>query len=239
MGFELERVLHEAEGVLIRSLRSGSAREARKRRAQRKIQEFLRRLRRSGLLLVGLLAALVIASIVIGPIGFLTWLVAIPTIFMIAFMALFWPARREEPVTLAKPTARLDELAVRAADGLVDRWEELPPRALPAADAIVARLNELARHLGTLETNPVLDGEARRLICRHLPRLVDTYLELPASQRSSRSESSAHFGESLGQIAEELDHLLEQCCRDRQLSFETQRRFIQTRYGEDRRLKGE
>jgi hypothetical protein len=33
--------------------------------------------------------------------------------------------------------------------------------------------------------------------------------------------------------------LLEQCCRDRHLSFDTQHRFIETRYREDPNLKGE
>lgn len=239
MPFELERVLYQAEDFLLRNFRSGAARAAQKRRAQRKMQEVLRRLRRSGLLLAGILAALLAYSILVAPIGLLTWLVAIPTAFLFALLALFWPTRRrdaEEPAAAA--TAGLDELAARAADGLLDRWDELPGRALPAADAIVARLHELQPHLAELDADPMLEGDARRLICRHLPKLVDSYLALPPSARAPGSESSRSFAESLGVVAREFDELLEQCCRDRHLSFETQRRFIESRYQEDQRLTG-
>jgi hypothetical protein len=237
MGFELERVLYEAEDFLLRNLRSGSAREARKRRAQRKFQEWLRRVRRSALLLALMLAALVATSIFVAPIGFLTWLVAIPTVLLLAFLALFWPTRRPAPDVQGTRVVGFAELAERAAEGLLDRSEELPGRAIPAVDAIIARLHELAPHLGALGEDALLAGEARRLVGQHLPRLIDTYLALPSSERHGRSDSSRHLTESLETVALELDDLLEQCCRDRQLSFDTQRRFIATRYGEDDALR--
>ncbi len=243
MAHELERVLYQAEDFLRRNLlRPKSAREAQKRRARRKLEAFLRRLRRAGYLLAGMLAALVLAS-VITDVGLLTWLVALPTILLIAFLSLFWSAgSREAPVPAPGRPAQpvpLQEMAARVEDGLVDRQSELPSRALPAADAIVARLGELQPHLGRLEPGSLAAGEARRLICDHLPRLVDAYLELPPSARAPQSESSLRFTQSLNLVAEELDHLLETCCRDRQLSFDTQHRFIETRYREDRRLKGD
>jgi len=239
MGFELERVLYETEDFLRRNLASRSAREAQKRRAQRKLQEFLRRLRRAGLIFVGLLIAMVAYSAIVAPIGFLTWVVAIPTIFLLAFMSLFFgKSRTEEHVSPPAQPARLEELAVRVEDGLVDRRRELPGRALPAADAIVSRLNEIQPHLASLDQGSTLAGDARRLIGQHLPRLIDTYLDLPPSARAPGSESSERLTESLGIVAQELDHLLEQCCRDRHLSFDTQNRFIETRYREDDGLKG-
>ena len=130
-------------------------------------------------------------------------------------------------------------MAIRVEEGLADRIDELPTRALPAADAIIARLGELQPHLSELEPNSLAAGDARRLICEHLPRLVDTYLELPPSARSPAADSSRRFVESLELVAEELDHLLETCCRDKQLSFDTQHRFIETRYRDHRALKGE
>ena len=243
MGFELERVLYETEDFLRRNLRSRSARDAQKRRAQRKLHEVLRRLRRAGFILAGLLLALVLTSIFLVEIGFVTWLVALPTVVLIALMSLFRPSRRRvQPAAAgaaAAPVIPLDELAVRAEDGLIDRCRELPGRALPAADNIIARLAELQPHLGTLDPQSTLAGDARRLIGQHLPRLVDTYLELPPSARGPASESTQRFTESLGIVGEELNHLLDQCCRDRELSFETQRRFIETRYKEDPSLKGD
>lgn len=238
MGFELERILYDTEDFLLRNLRGGAAREAKKRKAQKKLQEALRRLRRAGFLLAGLLAGLIVASIVT-EVGLLTWLVALPTAFLLALLSLFWPTRAVAAAAAASPAAGLDELAGRAADGLLDRCDELPGRALSAADRVIARLRELEPHLGSLEPEGMLAGDARRLICQHLPKLVDSYLDLPPSARSAGSEASRRVTESLEIVAGELDHLLDQCCRDRHLSFETQHRFIETRYKEDERLKGQ
>ncbi len=243
MGFELERVLYETEDFLRRSLGSTSAREAKKRKLRRKFEEAIRRVKRALFLFAGLLTALVGYAIFFGDIGFFTWLVAIPTAFLIAFVSLFWGSpRRAEPIDVAAPGAPalpLGELAARAEEGLLDRCEELPGRALPAADAIMARLNELQHHLGDLDPASLPAGDARRLIGQHLPRLIDSYLDLPASARAPGSESSQRFTESLGIVAAELDTLLETCCRDRQTDFDTQQRFIETRYREDGGLKGE
>ena len=242
MGTEIERVLYQAEDFLRRNvLRPKSAREAQKRRAKRKFEEVLRRIRRAGFILAGLLVALIVTDIV-ASVGFLAWIVAVPTIFLIAFLSLFWPTRRREaPVAASAPASprSLRDMAIRVEEGLADRIDELPTRALPAADAIIARLGELQPHLSELEPNSLAAGDARRLICEHLPRLVDSYLGLPPAMRGPQSDSSQRFTESLATVAEELDHLLETCCRDKQLSFDTQHRFIETRYRDHRALKGD
>lgn len=238
---EIERVLYHAEDFLRRNvLRPKSAREARKRRAKRRFQEMLRRLRRAGWLLAGLLATLVLASLVVD-VGLLTWLFALPTILLIAGLSLFWPSSRAAPPAPGRAArdVPLREMAARVEEGLIDRCDELPSRALPAADAVIARLGELQPHLDSLEPHSLAAGDARRLICEHLPRLVDSYLMLPESERAPASERSRLFTESLDLVAQELDHLLETCCRDRQLDFDTQHRFLETRYREDRRLKGD
>jgi len=241
MAFELERILYETEDFLRRSIGSSSRREAKRRKAHRQFMEAMRRARRAGLILAGLLLALVAASIMLGGIGFFTWVVALPTAFFLAFLSLFWGTTRgAEPVARGEaPALPLAELAARAEEGLLDRCNELPGRALPTADAILARLAELQPHLGALDPQSVLAGDARRLIGQHLPRLVDSYLELPASARAAGSESSQRFTESLNIVANELDSLLDTCCRDRQVSFDTQRRFIETRYNDDRHLRGD
>lgn len=239
MGFELERVLYETEDFLRRSLGSSSAREAKKRKAKRAMQEALRRVRRAGLVFVGLVALLLVYAIVVAPLGFLTWAVALPTVLLFALLTLFWPTRQqaERNANPRQPLA-LDALAYRAEEGLLDRRDELPGRALPAADAILARLNELQPHLAAMDPASLPAGDARRLIGEHMPRLIDTYLDLPHSSRVPGSESSQRFTESLGIVADELNNLLETCCRDRQIGFDTQHRFIETRYQDDPGLRG-
>ena len=238
MAFELEQVLYDTEDFLLKALRSGPVRQAKKKRLKRKFEEAMRRLRRAAWVLAGLMAALIAASIVTD-IGFLTWLVAIPTAFLLAFLSLFWPSRQRPEPAAASRQAPLDSLALRAADGLLDRCEELPGRALPAAETIIARLNALAPELASLDPASILSGDARRLICEHLPRLVDSYLDLPPTARSPGSESTRRFSESLVILAGEFDHLFDQCCRDRQIGFDTQHRFIETRYKTDPSLSSE
>jgi hypothetical protein len=148
-------------------------------------------------------------------------------------ISLSWPTRRRpEPVAADAPGASLAEMARRAEEILLDRSDQLPGRALGASDAIISRLNELQPHLDTLDPDSMLAGDARRLICQHLPRLVDSYLDLPFERPCAQREPSRRFAESLGIVAREMDDLLEQCCRDRHLSFDTQHRFIETRYRE-------
>lgn len=241
MGFELERVLYETEDFLRRHVGSPARRAANKRRARRKLEEFGRRLRRAALLTAGLLATLVVVSILVGGIGFLTLVVALPMILLFALVALFWPTgRRAEAASLEGPgAASLAELALRAEEALLDHCGALPGRALPAVDRVIAGLAELQPHLAALDPGSLLAGEARRLIGQHLPRLIDSYLDLATGERGPASESSQRLIESLGIIADELGELVRQATREKHLNFETQRRFIESRYKEDGSLGGE
>lgn len=237
MAFELERVLEETEDFLRRAIGSPSLRAAKKRRFRRKLEEFGRRARRSAFVLIGLVALLLAVSIFMGGIGFFAWLLAIPTIGLFAMLLMFQPTRRHKRVEAeAPPTLPLADLALRAEEGLLDRCDDLPGRALPAADAIVARLRELQPHLAGLDPADPLAGDARRLIGQHLPRLIESYLQLPRDARAPGSESSRRVIESLDIVATELGNLRDSCCRDSQADFDTQSRFIETRYREDKSL---
>lgn len=238
MAFELERILYDTEDFLRRSLGSSAAREAKKRKARRAWEEAVRRTRRAGLLFVAVTGLLIAWSLLV-PVPLLTWIVALPTIFLFALISLFWPTRHARRQDDPRRPIDLGTLAARAEEGLLDRRRELPGRALPAADRILTRLAELQPDLAALDPASPVGGDARRLIGEHLPRLVDSYLELPASTRAPGSESSKRFGESLDIVAGELDHLLERASSGRHLSFETQSRFIETRYREDGDLKGD
>ncbi len=231
MPFEIDRALTETEDFLRRQLGSRAARESQKRKVQRGIREMLRRMRRSALLFVGLLTALIVYSIVVAPIGFLTWFVALPTVFLIALLALFWPSRRRHRSFEASDTpARLEAAAARTEEWLLERCPELPRQTLPAVDTILVTLSELQPGLAALPKGTPIEGEARRLICQHLPRLVDSYLDLPPAERGSRSESTVRLTESLEIVADELMRLSADITQNRRLGFDTQHRFIETRY---------
>lgn len=234
MRFDLERSLAETEDFLFRQLNSRAAREAQKRKVQRGINEVLRRIRRSFLVALLLLAALVSYSIFVDPIGILTWFVALPTIFLASLAALFWPTsrRKDRAIEAAEAPVRLDILAGRTEEWLLERCRDLPRTALPAVDAILARVAEIGPNLAALPPTAPVAGETQRLLGQHLPRLVDTFLALPPSARDPRSESSRRVAESLDIVAEELTRLSGEINHNRTLGFETQRRFIATRYGD-------
>jgi hypothetical protein len=242
MSFELERVLYETEDFLRRAIGSPTRRAAKKRRMQRKMEEFGRRARRSGIVAAALLLILLGFSLY-SPGIFFAWLFAVPVILFVAIVLMFQPTRQaqrlENEARLTPQSLPLPELAIRAEDGLLDRCNDLPGRALPAADRIMANLRELQPHLHQLSPqDAALEGDLRRLIGQHLPQLVDSWLALPAPARAAGGESSRRITESLGIVADEMDHLLERCCREVQSDFDTQSRFIETRYREDDRLRG-
>jgi hypothetical protein len=242
MSFELERVLYETEDFLRRAIGSPTRRAAKKRRMQRKMEEFGRRARRSGFVAAGLLLVLLGFSLY-SPALFFAWLFAVPVILFVAIVLMFQPTRHaqrmETEARLTPQTLPLPELAVRAEEGLLDRCDSLPGRALPTADRIMANLRELQPHLHQLgPQDAALEGDLRRLIGQHLPQLIDSYLALPAPARVAGSESSRRITESLTIVADEMEHLLDRCCREVQSDFDTHNRFIETRYREDDRLRG-
>jgi hypothetical protein len=242
MSFELERVLYETEDFLRRAIGSPTRRAARKRRARRRWEEFGRRAKRSAFVFTFLLALLV-AFAFWSPLSLLLWIVALPTLMLIAIVLMFQPTRHarrmDSEARMTPQTLPLPELAVRAEEGLLDRCDALPGRALPAADRIMASLRELQPHLHDLGPgDAALAGDIRRLVGQHLPQLIDSWLALPDQSRAPNAESSRRFTESLDIVAGEMDHLLEQCCRDRQSDFDTHSRFIETRYREDDNLRG-
>jgi hypothetical protein len=242
MSFELERVLYETEDFLRRAIGSPTRHAAKKRRMQRKMEEFGRRAKRSGLVAAALLLLLLGVSLY-SPGLFFAWLFAVPVILFVAIMLMFQPTRQaqrmESEARLTPQNLPLPELAVRAEEGLLDRCDDLPGRALPAADRIMANLRELQPHLHQLgPADEALAGDLRRLVGQHLPQLIDSYLALPATARATGSESGRRITESLGIVADEMDHLLDRCCREVQSDFDTHNRFIESRYREDDRLRG-
>ena len=242
MSFELERVLYETEDFLRRAIGSPTRRAAKKWRMQRKMEDFGRRAKRSGIVAAALLLILLGFSLY-SPGLFFAWLFAVPVILFLAIVLMFQPTRHaqrmESEARLTPQTLPLPELAVRAEEGLLDRCNDLPGRALPATDRIMANLRELQPHLAALgPQDAALEGDLRRLIGQHLPQLVDSWLALPAPARGAGSESSRRITESLGIVADEMDHLLDRCCREVQSDFDTHSRFIESRYREDDRLRG-
>ncbi|HEX8364705.1 MAG TPA: hypothetical protein VF603_05410 [Allosphingosinicella sp.] len=233
---DLERALIDTEDFLMRQLGSRAAREASTRKLKRGAAEIFRRVRRAGLVFVLLLFALIGAS-VFGSVGFLTWLIALPAIMLAAMLSMTFPTRAgrapQAPTERDVTRIPLPTLAERCDRWLLDRCDELPRAALPSADLIVDRLRSLAPGLADIPEGSPLQGEIRRLVGGHLPRLVDSYLALPPEARAPRSENSLRLTESLGAVADELIRLCGEVDGCREASFAVEHRFIESRYRDD------
>ncbi len=238
---DLERVLVDTEDFLMRQLGSRTAREAHKKRLQRGAAEALRRVRRAGLIFAALLLALLAWSVAVSPIGFFTWVVAIPTVSLAALVSMAWPTRAARPPEAPTPEAvariPLETLSLRCEQWLLDRCDELPRAALPSADLILARLQRLQPAVAALPEGSPLHGEVRRLVGGHLPRLVDSYIALPPEARDPHSDASRRLAEGLEIVAEEMTRLCGEIDGCRETSFAVEHRFIETRYRDGEALR--
>jgi hypothetical protein len=115
-------------------------------------------------------------------------------------------------------------------------------RALPAPaqaeiDAISASLAPLRQTLERVDALDPSAQDARRLMSIHLPSLIDRYLHVPATYRDQRDGEGVSVDERLieGLSAgrEALADISERLARGDVAAFETQGRFIKSRYGED------
>jgi len=225
--FDVHQALRQAEEYLRRNIKSKAVRAAEKRRLERKTQEAMRRVGRSVALMGASGAGVVGYGMAVAPIG-VTGLVAAGTAtFIAASASLMLPSRkrrRDDELSAAD----LDELIAEAEDWLLRKRPTMPVRTLAPFDAIIARLHDLTPHLAGLNPAGPLAGEVRRLVGAHLPRLVDSYLGLPAPARDAAAERGLIDG--LVIVSDELTRLCREIGHDSLFTFETQRRFIETRY---------
>ena len=113
----------------------------------------------------------------------------------------------------------------------------LPARAQTEIDAISTALPALKETLTRVEMLDPDAQDARRLMSIHLPGLIDRYLRVPAPFRGERDGEGKTIDDSLveglaaGRAA--LHDISQTLARADVAAFETQGRFIKSRYGED------
>jgi hypothetical protein len=227
-----DRALERAEDFLRRHMKSRATREAERRSRKRQAQDAMRRLGRAAAVTGASGAGVLGYGLAVAPVGATGLIAAGAATLVAAGAALFWPSRRPQG-TAALTMVGLGTLTLEAEDWLLRQRGTLPGRAAPAIDAILVRLHDMQPYLAKLDPNAPLAGEARRLIGEHLPRLVNSYLGVPASARNANPEIAKRLIDGLGIVAGELQRLCEELSRDQLLSFETQGRFLETRYGRD------
>jgi hypothetical protein len=131
----------------------------------------------------------------------------------------------------------------RQLDGLLVRERTaLPAPAVRRIDAISGQLPLLESRLADVDPLDPLAQDARRLMGKHLPELIERYERVPAAYRSERDSEGLTVDERLVQGLDAaktaLDDLGRKLAHEDLAAFETQGRFIETRYKEDQEIGG-
>lgn len=239
MGFDVVGLLRQADEYLRRSMKSKAVRAAEQRRAERQSLEANARIRRAAWVGGASGAAILGVGTLVAPVALPVLAAAGGGALLLAVGSLFRPSRRRGAGGDFSQ-AELADLPGDAEDWLLDRRESLPLDCRPQLDRIFQRLGDLQPHLATLAPHSGSAWEARRLLGDHLPRLILAWEALPGSAREEEREVRARLGSGLETLADALDELCREVCRNPLMTFETQGRFLESRYrGEDDRLRPE
>src|SRR4051794_19163887 len=180
--------------------------------------------------------SLVVATIafgwIVGPIGLNgLFLVALATLAILILFSV-WPG---EPKRVAYSEQLPTSTVVRQLEGvLVRERRALPAPAARKVDAISAQLPLLESRLGQVDPLDPLAQDARRLMGKHLPELIERYERIPSAYRHQPDgeglTADQRLAASLDAAREALDDIGERLTQSDRQAFEAQGRFIESRY---------
>lgn len=229
------RAIDHANAVFARlDDRDGAARDAARRERQRLNAGLGRALVRAGIA-IGVISLATIAVGLIIPIGMFGFLAAVGLAIGVAALLLF-SGGREIAAPNVSPDLPNGQMVQRFDSYLFRARRALPAPAQAELDLLSAQLPALRQ---TLERIPDLDPnaqDARRLMSVHLPNLIDRYLHVPSNYRAQLDGEGVSVDDRLvealaaGRAA--LGDISESLARNDLAAFETQGRFIQSRYSE-------
>ena len=187
---------------------------------------------------VGVIWLAIVAIGLVRPIGMFGFLGAVLLTGIIAVLMLARSGRRA--VSAPAPATDLPNgQMVDQFDSYVYRARRaLPAPAQAELDAISQILPSLKQTLERVETLDPAAQDARRLMSIHLPGLIDRYDRVPPAYRQEQDGEGKtvdqRLVEGLAAGRNALAEVLEQLARADVAALETQGRFIQSRYGEER-----
>lgn len=215
--------------------RDGPARAA----ARRERERLNAGLGRTAVMVAGALILIWLATVIIGfvrPIGIFGFLAALVATVIVAGAMIVRGGR--QAVSAPAPSTDLPN------GPMVDRFDSyivrvrrvLPPPAQAQLDSISAVLPSLKQCLERVDTLDPRAQDARRLMSVHLPGLIERYANVPQAYHSEKDGEGKTVDErlieSLAAARTALGEVSEQLARSDLAAFETQGRFIKSRYGE-------
>jgi len=230
---ETREALARYDEWLARTVKSPGALAVHARRLERKTRYVGRRLRNMLLGALAVVFSAVLFGMFVAPLGFLGIVVTALAAMTAMVILSSWP-RERAPTLEALPQVALPTLPAQVGDWLETQRRALPAPAVREVDRIMAQLDALSPQLKKLDPASPMAEDARRLLGDHLPRLVRSYAQVPATHRAS-PEASAHFREGLKVVGAEIDRMTTTIARESLTALEVEGRFLETRYrGTDR-----
>jgi hypothetical protein len=218
--------------------RSGIVRDARRRELRRLNEGLVKTLVRIGMV-VGVVSLATIAIGLIIPIGMFGFLAAVGLAIGLAAVIAF-SGGREIATPVVTPDLPNGEMVQRFDSYIYRARAALPAPAQVEIDQLSAQLPPLRKTLERIDTLDPAAQDARRLMSIHLPGLIDRYLHVPPAYRGQEDGEGVSVDQrlvdALSAGRQALSDINERLARQDMAAFETQGRFIKSRYGEDGEL---
>ena len=215
--------------------RQSPVRDAARRERQRLNADLGRRAKRVGVA-IGVISLVTIAIGLFIPIGMFGFLAAVGLAIGVAALLALSPSAE---LTATAPSTDLPngEMVQRFDSYLYRSRAVLPAPAQAEVDAISGALPSLRQTLERVDTFDPNAQDARRLMSIHLPGLIDRYRHVPAAFRTEPDGEGLtpdqRLCEALAASRSALNEITENLARADMAAFETQGRFIKSRYSDD------
>jgi hypothetical protein len=220
------------EEVKQRIDRTAEAREAHGRYVSRGLASAGRKLANVGMAIGVLLAATIVFGLVVSPIGLGGLFVVAALMFLAVILFGFWPT--EKPIVEFKEDMPNQAVVQRLDNLLVRKRAALPAPAATRIDAISSQLPLLENRLAETTILDPLAQDARRLMGKHLPELIERYERVPPAYRGERDGEGLTVDQrliaGLDAARTALDDLGRKLAHEDLTAFETKGRFIESRY---------
>jgi hypothetical protein len=218
-----------------------ASRQAQARANMRTTSAVARKIATLAMALAALFVGTVAFGLIVGPIGLGGLFTALLLGVLAAGLLLFFG--REKPIVEFKEDMPNKVVVQRLDNLLVAKRAALPAPAASRIDAISAQLPLLESRLSETQMLDPLAQDARRLMGKHLPELIERYERVPAPYRRERDAEGLSVDDRLVQGLDAaktaLDDLGRKLAREDVDAFQTQGRFIESRYKADGSLESD
>ncbi len=229
----VDQAIARFDEVMGRIDRGAVSRDAQRREVSRGVHNVAQRAANIGLALAALIAATFVFSFITGPIGLGGLFIVISLMVLAVIVFGLWGGI-ERPIVDYKEDMPNRAVVQRLDSLLVRKRPALPAPAARHIDAISQQLPLLESRLAEAAILDPLAQDARRLMGKHLPELIERYERVPATYRGERDGEGLTVDERLVQGLDAartaLDDLGRKLAHEDLTAFETQGRFIESRY---------